>query len=31
MTGALAVVLLDAVTLTLFATVHQLQFWDYLD
>ncbi len=29
--GAVAIVAGYAVTLTLFATVHQLQFWDYMD
>jgi hypothetical protein len=29
--GAGAIVVLYALTLTLFATVHDLQFWDYRD
>ncbi|MDG4663283.1 antibiotic biosynthesis monooxygenase [Mycobacterium sp. 236(2023)] len=29
--GALAIVVVYAVTLTLFATVRELQFWDYMD
>jgi uncharacterized protein len=29
--GAVAIVVVYAVTLTLFATVRELQFWDYMD